>query len=87
MPEARDADETIRMRHLMANVENGVIAFVARRLERMHKDLGRGKLNKEQVQTEIFEMAKKYDVYFIANENLKQENESEPEIVLSESFR
>lgn len=87
LPEARDADETIRMQHLMANVENGVIAFVARRLERMHKDLGRGKLNKEQVQAEIFEMAKKYDVYFIANENLKQENESEPEIVLSESFR
>ena len=86
LPKARDVDETIRIQHLIANVENGVIAFVARRLERMHKELSRGKLSQEQVQNEIFEMAKKYDAYFIANENLKRESESDPEIVLSESF-
>lgn len=86
LPKARDDDEKVRIHHLIANVENGVIAFVARRLERMHKDLGRGKLSQEQAQTEIFEMAKKYDAYFIASENLKRESESDPEIVLSESF-
>ncbi|MBR6122353.1 SWF/SNF helicase family protein, partial [Candidatus Saccharibacteria bacterium] len=86
LPKARDDDEKVRIHHLIANVENGVIAFVARRLERMHKDLGRGKLSQEQAQNEIFEMAKKYDAYFIANESLKRESESDPEIVLSESF-
>ena len=86
LPKARDVDETVRIQHLIANVENGVIAFVARRLERMHKELSRGKLSQEQTQNEIFEMAKKYDAYFIANENLKRESESDPEIVLSESF-
>jgi hypothetical protein len=86
LPKARDVDETVRIQHLIANVENGVIAFVARRLERMHKELSRGKLSQEQAQNEIFEMAKKYDAYFIANENLKRESESDPVIVLSESF-
>ena len=86
LPKARDDDEKVRIHHLIANVENGVIAFVARRLERMHKDLGRGKLSQEQAQNEIFEMAKKYDAYFIANESLKRESELDPEIVLSESF-
>jgi superfamily II DNA/RNA helicase len=86
LSKTQDDDEKIRIHHLIANVENGVIAFVARRLERMHKELSRGKLSQEQAQTEIFEMAKKYDAYFIANENLKRESESDPEIVLSESF-
>ena len=86
LPFAHNDEELLHIQHLKANVENGVIAFVARRLEKLHKELSRGKMSRDQVQNEIFEMAKKYDAYFIANESLKQESESEPEIVLSESF-
>ena len=87
LPFVKKMEDVIRVQHLMETVESEVIKKLNMDLEKLHKDLKKGKKNMPQAIKEILEMAEKYDVYYIANESLKQETETDPEIVLSESFR
>ena len=66
--------------------EQGVITKVAKRLQRIQKDLGKAKIDRNEALAEIIEMAKHYHSYYIANEELAQETEQEAGIILSESF-
>ena len=67
--------------------ERGVITIIAKKLQRMQKDMLRGKLKHDEALSQIIEMAKKYNAYYLSAEELKRETETEGEIILSESFK
>ena len=68
-----------------------MITYIAKRLQRIQKDLrrsgGRTRLTHDDALEEIIEMAKKYAPYYTAQESLMNEQETNAEIILSESFR
>ena len=82
-----DDDLRLKMAHLKALVERGVITSIAMKLQRMHRLLTKGKLNKDQAFDEIIAMANKYDPYYQAESNNNKVEETTPEIILSESFK
>lgn len=67
--------------------ERGVITVIAKRLQRMQKEMQRGKLKHDEALSQIVEMAKKYNAYYLSAEDLKHETETEAQIILSESFK
>ena len=67
--------------------ERGVITVIAKRLQRMHKDMTRGRLKRDEALSQIIEMAKKYNSYYLSYEELRHEAETEADIILSESFK
>ena len=68
-------------------VERGVIAIIAKRLQRMNRDMQRKKLHHDDALSQIIDMAKKYNAYYLSLEDLKSESEIEAQIILSESFK
>ncbi|MBQ0119722.1 MAG: DEAD/DEAH box helicase family protein [Bacteroidales bacterium] len=86
LPEIQDENLYQKVVQLRLLAERGVITIIAKRLQRMSKDLQRGKLHHDQALNEIIEMANKYNAYFLSSEDLKHETETEPSIILSESF-
>lgn len=67
-------------------VEHGVISHIAKRLQRIQKELMQRRTNFEEALKEIVEMAQKYEAYFSSRKNTQEEQETEIEIILSESF-
>lgn len=67
--------------------ERGVITVIAKRLQQMHKEMQRGQLTHDEAMSQIIEMAKKYNAYYLSAEELKRETETEAQIILSESFK
>ena len=67
--------------------ERGVITVIAKRLQRMQKEMQRGKLKRDEALSQIIEMAKKYNAYYLSAEEMKHETETEAQIILSESFK
>lgn len=67
--------------------ERGVITVIAKRLQQMHKEMQRGQLTHDEAMSQIIEMAKKYNAYYLSAEKLKRETETEAQIILSESFK
>ena len=53
----------------------------------MQKEMQRGKLLRDDALSQIINMAKKYNAYYLSAEDLKHETESEAQIILSESFK
>ena len=53
----------------------------------MQKEMTRGKLKHDDALSQIIDMAKKYNAYYLSNEELKHETETEADIILSESFK
>lgn len=86
LPEIQDSMQYQQMVELRQIAEQGVITKVAKRLQRIQKDLGKAKIDRNEALAEIIEMAKHYHSYYIANEELAQETEQEAGIILSESF-
>lgn len=84
IPDQKIYQQVVQLRIL---AERGVITIIAKRLQRMQKDMQRGKLKREEALSLIIEMAKKYNAYYLTTEELKQETETEAEIILSESFK
>lgn len=82
-------DQTIYQQVVQLRIlaERGVITIIAKRLQRMQKDILRGKLNTDEALSQIIDMAKKYNAYYLSAEELKQEVETEAQIILSESFK
>ena len=85
--EIQDADTRILVSHLKSLAERGVITYIPKRLQRMHRQMTRGTLTKENAFDEIIDMAKKYNDYFLADEGQRNMLEGNVSIILSESFQ
>lgn len=87
LPEIQDTDLRQQIVQLRTLAERGVIAVIAKRLQRMHKELQRSKLHHDEALSKIIDMAKKYNAYYLSTEELSPEAETEAQIILSESFK
>lgn len=91
MREIDDNDLYLKVAQLKTLAERGVITYIAKRLQRMQKDLrrvsGKNRMTHDEALAEIIEMAKKYAPYYMAEEALLNEKETDAEIILSESFQ
>lgn len=87
LPEIQDQTIYQQVVQLRILAERGVITIIAKRLQRMTKEMQRGKLSHDEALSQIIEMAKKYNAYFLSAEELKHETETEAQIILSESFK
>lgn len=91
MREIDDNDLYLKVAQLKTLAERGVITYIAKRLQRMQKDLrrisGKTRITHDEALAEIIEMAKKYAPYYMAEEALLNEKETDAEIILSESFQ
>ena len=91
MREIDDNDIYLKVAQLKTLAERGVITYIPKRLQRIQKDLrrvnGKARMTHDEALTEIIEMAKKYAPYYVVEEALLNEKETEAEIILSESFR
>ncbi len=90
----RDIDDTdtyIKVTQLKSLVERGVITYIAKRLQRIQRNLRsndkKTRMTHDEALDEIIEMAKKYAPYYTAQEALQNEPETNAEIILSESFK
>lgn len=84
-----DAETRTKIIQLKALAERGTITYIAKRLQRIQKDLqrtnSRVRMTLQDALPLIIEMANKYNLYF--RETQKAEEESEATIILSESFQ
>lgn len=91
MREIQDQDIALKVAQLKTLAERGVITYIAKRLQRIQKDIrrigGKSRMTHDEALSEIIEMANKYDKYFVAEESLKNQEETNAEIILSESFQ
>lgn len=91
MREIDDNDLYLKVAQLKTLAERGVITYIAKRLQRIQKDLrrvsGKARMTHDEALVEIIEMAKKYAPYYMAEEALLNEKETDAEIILSESFK
>ena len=91
MNEIGDNDLYIKVAHLKTLVERGVITYIAKRLQRIHKNLrrtgGKARMTHDEAFSEIITMAQKYVPYYIAEETMLKQQETDAEIILSESFQ
>ena len=87
LPEIQDQSLYQQVVQLRILAERGVITIIAKRLQRMQKDMQRGMLKHDEALSQIIDMARKYNAYYLSAEELKRETETEAEIILSESFK
>lgn len=89
--EIDDNELYIKVVQLKTLAERGVITYIPKRLQRIQKDLrrtsGKSRMTHDEALAEIIEMAKKYSAYYMAQESQLNEQESNAEIILSESFK
>ena len=91
MREIDDNDLYLKVAQLKVLAERGVITYIAKRLQRIQKDLrrtgGKARMTHDEALAEIIAMAQKYAPYYMAEESLLNEQETDAEIILSESFQ
>lgn len=91
MREIDDNELYLEVAQLKVLAERGVITYIAKRLQRIQKDLrrtsGKARMTHDEAMAEIIAMAKKYAPYYMAEESLLNEQETDAEIILSESFQ
>ena len=84
-----DPDTQVKINQLKALAERGTITDIAKRLQRIQKDLqrpgGKAKITLEEAKKEIKAMANKYNAYY--RDTQHAEEESDVTIILSESFQ
>lgn len=89
--EIDDNELYLKVVQLKTLAERGVITYIPKRLQRIQKDLrrtsGKARMTHDEALAEIIEMAKKYSAYYMAQESQLNEQESNAEIILSESFK
>lgn len=85
-----DSEIYLKVAQLKTLAERGVITYISKRLQRIQKDLrrtgGKARITPDEALTEIIQMAKKYAPYYTAEEALLKTQETDAEIILSESF-
>lgn len=88
--EIDDSELYLKVVQLKTLAERGVITYIPKRLQRIQKDLrrtsGKSRMTHDEALAEIIEMAKKYSAYYMAQESQLNEQETNAEIILSESF-
>ena len=86
---ADDPDTQVKINQLKALAERGTITDIAKRLQRIQKDLqrsgGKAGMTLEAAKAEIKVMANKYNAYY--RDTQHAEEESDATIILSESFK
>ena len=91
MNEIGDNNLYIKVAHLKTLVERGVITYIAKRLQRIQKNLrrtgGKARMTHDEAFSEIITMAQKYAPSYIAEETMLNQQETDAEIILSESFQ
>ena len=90
LPHVDDGDTRLKLAQLKALAERGTITYIAKRLQRIQKDLQRqggskAKLTFDDALRQVLEMANHYNAYYRDTEHA--EEESEATIILSESFQ
>ena len=90
LPHIDDGDTRLKIIQLKELAERGTITYIAKRLQRIQKDLQRqggskAKLTFEDALKQVLDMANKYNTYY--RESQHAEEESAAVIILSESFQ
>jgi superfamily II DNA/RNA helicase len=90
LPHIDDGDTRLKIIQLKELAERGTITYIAKRLQRIQKDLQRqggskAKLTFEDALKKVLDMANKYNTYY--RETQHAEEESDATIILSESFQ
>ena len=88
--EIDDSDLRIKILQLKSLAERGVITYISKRLQRIQKNLlshGKTRMTHDEALAEIIQMAQKYSPYYMAEEVLFKTQETDAEIILSESFK
>lgn len=89
--EIDDNELYLKVVQLKTLAERGVITYIPKHLQRIQKDLrrtsGKSRMTHDEALAEIIEMAKKYSAYYMAQESQLNEQETNAEIILSESFK
>ena len=90
LPHIEDGDTRLKIIQLKELAERGTITYIAKRLQRIQKDLQRqggskAKLTFEDALKQVLDMANKYNTYY--REMQHAEEESAATIILSESFQ
>lgn len=90
LPHVQDDEVYIKLVQLKKLTERGTITLIAKRLQRIQKDLMRqggskAKMTFDEAVKQVLMMADKYNAYY--RDTQKAEEESEPTIILSESFQ
>jgi hypothetical protein len=89
MPHIEDGDTRLKLVQLKELAERGTITYIAKRLQRIQKDLQRqggskAKMTFEDALKQVLEMANHYNAYY--RDTQHAEEESDATIILSESF-
>ena len=90
LPHIEDGDIRLKIIQLKELAERGTITYIAKRLQRIQKDLQRqggskAKLTFEDALKQVLDMANKYNTYY--RDTQQAEEESIATIILSESFQ
>ena len=90
LPHLDDGDTRLKIVQLKELAERGTITYIAKRLQRIQKDLQRqggskAKLTFEEALKQVLEMANHYNAYYRDTQHV--EEESDAIIILSESFK
>ena len=90
LPHVQDDEVYIKLVQLKKLTERGTITLIAKRLQRIQKDLMRqggskAKMTFDEALKQVLMMADKYNAYY--RDTQKADEESEPTIILSESFQ
>ena len=90
IPHIEDGDTRLKLVQLKELAERGTITYIAKRLQRIQKDLMRqggskAKMTFEDSLKQVLEMANHYSAYY--RDTQKAEEESDATIILSESFK
>lgn len=90
LPHIEDGDTRLKLVQLKELAERGTITYIAKRLQRIQKDLMRqggskAKMTFDDALKQVLEMANHYSAYY--RDTQKAEEESDATIILSESFK
>ena len=88
MQPIEDGDIRLKLIQLKELVQRGTITNIAKRLQRIQKELqkpGRNRMNQEAALKEVLDLANKYNAYY--RDTQHAEEESAATIILSESFQ
>ena len=89
LPHIEDGDTRLKIIQLKELAERGTITYIAKRLQRIQKDLQRqggskAKMGFDEALKQVLDMANRYNAYY--RDSQKAEEESAATIILSESF-
>ena len=90
LPHVEDSDTRLKLVQLKELAERGTITYIAKRLQRIQKDLQRqggskAKMTFDDALKQVLEMANHYNAYY--RDTQHAEEESDAIIILSESFQ